>query len=467
MRRIVLWGSLVLVVVVAAAIVLLPRWLGSDASRQRVEAILSEALGREVTIEALEVAADASVLELRGVTVAQPEDLALDAPDEGPLLRAERVRLEVALGDLLDRRVVGLGRAEGVTLTVLERGGHTSVHGLGRRPKEGPDAAERPPAEPLALALDLELSEVLLRWVDLDRAEAIQMHDVALRGHLGDRAGTERSEREAVATLTASALELGGVGLREIMVQMRLHGPTIQLTRLHARVGAEGILEGHGVLGRAVAGEAGGPDGPDERDWSVALTLRNAALDGPLRDLAAIAIPAVVRVTGAPGEPTTGRLDATVALGGRGLHWESIAPSLHGTAALGLRDVVVPADTTVLELATLAGREPGPFLLDEARVELSVAEGWVTPTVLALGSLSLRVTGRVSVRGQLDLLVDLMPFVERFGGGTYATIARTTTTLPVRVTGSVREPKLAPPRVRDVAAGLLGGAIRRAIEPSP
>lgn len=465
MRRgwpsIALWTGLVLVLLVAAAVWLLPRWLGSDLSKARLEALLSEALGREVTIESLEIADDAPAIELRGVTVAQPPSLAV--PEEGPLLYAELVRLEVSLEELLARRVVGVARAHGVTLVVLERQGKTSVHGLGP-PKSTAAARGEPgePGEPIELALGIELHDVALRLLDLDRGEAIDVRDVAVRGHLGDELGDgPNSAREAMATLTAAALEVRGVALHDLMVQATLDETAIELPRVRAEVGEHGILEGRGRLGLPSA------KSKDERDWSVELTLTDAELDGPLRDLVATAVPVMVRATGSEGEPTTGRLGATVAIEGRGLRWASIEPSLRGTASLTLRDVEMPATATLLQLAELAGREPGPWTIATASAELRVEDGWLHPGAIVLGELRPRLEGRVSLQGQLDLTLDLMPLVEAFGGGTYAAVARTTTRIPVRITGTVREPELAPPRARDVAAGLLGGAVRRALTPDP
>ncbi len=456
MRRILLWGGLSLVVLLAAAVWLLPRWLSGDGARERVEAILSEALGREVTIEALEVGHDGPVVELRGVTVAQPPALA--TPEEGPLLHADRLRLEVGLEELLEREVIGSALAQGVTLVVLERGGRTSVHGLGR-PK---DATSAPKGEPPQLALDVELTDVSVRLVDLDRGEAIDVRDIEIRGHLSNQPDTSP---EAVATLEASALEVRGVALEDLMMQLRLDDDAVELVRLRARLGT-GTVDGHGRLGRPAKGSEASGEGTTPGDWNLELTLADIALDGPLRDLAATVVPSVVRATGAPGEPTTGRLGAQTQLSGEGLHWSTVEPSLRGRASVELREVVVPADTTVLRLAGFAGREAGPWAVDEVSAEVIVADGWIRPRTLVLGELRPSVKGRVSLHGELDLTIDLMPFVERFGGGTYATVARTTSRLPVRITGTVEDPELAPPRATDVAKGLLGGALRRALDSS-
>ncbi|MCA9705734.1 MAG: hypothetical protein KDK70_07795 [Myxococcales bacterium] len=274
MRRVVVWGALALVLAVAAAVWLLPRWLGSDAAKAKLEAILSEALGRPVSIESLEVGADAPVVDLYGVTVAQPPELV--APDGAPLLWARHVRLEVSLDQLLARQVVGSARAEGVVLVVLERGGHTSVHGLGpRREGRSPRAEAEAEAEPLAL--DVELEEVALRLVDLDRGEALEARDVALRGYLSAQPG---DEREAAATLTAEALEVGGVTLRELMAQLRLDDAAIALVRLHARLGAHGTLEGRGTLG---AGDGSAQaDAEDRKRSANAMIISGSILMGVL-----------------------------------------------------------------------------------------------------------------------------------------------------------------------------------------
>lgn len=451
-RRVVVWAGLAVVLLGVLAIVLLPRLLSTDAAREQLEEILSRVLGRPVTIEDLEVEASGPAVILRGVEVAQPAALAV--PEEGPLLRAEVLRVEASLDDLLEERVVGIAGGQGVALTVLERGGTTSMHGLGR--SAGTASPMRPAALPgRQLALDVELSSVQLRYVDLDRGESLDLSDVEMRGHLGDDAST----REAIATLTAATVDVLGVELHDLLTQVRIEGSALQLVRLRAGVGARGVLEGHGWLGPDPDAAPGG----EARDWSVSLELRDAALDGPLQDLLALAVPWVVQATGRPGRATTGQLGARVEAAGTGLHWTTIERTLHGAAELSLRDVAVPEDALLLDLAGLVGRERGPWTLEEAAIELSVAGGWIRPGPVQLGSLRPKVRGRISLRGELDLTVDVMPLVERYGGGIYATVAKATTSIPVRVTGTIDDPELAPPRPRDVARGLLGGALRRAL----
>lgn len=449
MRRKLLWGAFAILLVAGLAVAMLPRWLSGDLSRERLEAILTEALQREVTIESMELAEDAPVVELRGVRVAQPEGL--EGPEKRPLLYAGKVQLEASVEDLMEGRVVGLASAKDVTVVVLERGGETSVHGLGRRKKDGTE-----PKKPgRTLDLELELGEAAVHYVDLDHGEAIELNQIDLRAHLGQRSGDEGTERDALATLNAKSLTVRDIELTKLMVQVRLRDKALEVVRMQAGVG-EGTLSGNAKLLP--------PDGSkDNRDWSATLELTDADLDGPLRDIAALTVPWLVRATGAEGAATTGKLSAKIDVTGHGLRWKSILPSLAGSASLKLREVVVPPGSMLATLAKMAGRAEGSWAVGNVEVDVSMADQWISPQSIKLGELEPKIRGRISVEGELDLHVDLFPLVGLFGGGVYETVARTTTKLPVRVTGTVHEPKLAPPRVRDVAAGLIGGAVRRAL----
>ncbi|MEM7156069.1 MAG: AsmA-like C-terminal region-containing protein [Myxococcota bacterium] len=450
MRRKLLWGTFAVLVAVGLAVLMLPRWLSGDLSRERLEAILSEALDRTVTIESVELAEDAPVVELRGVRVAQPDGL--EDPEQRPLLHAARVRLEASVEDLLEGHVIGLASVEDVTVVVLERGGETSVHGLGRRRK--PAGETKPKRSDRTLDLELELQSASVHYVDLDREEAVALDEIDLRAHLGQRSGNEGVERDALATLNAASLTLHDIEFTQLMAQVRLRDRALEVVRVQATVG-EGTLSGHAKLLP--------PEDGKSRDWSVSLDLADTNLDGPLRDIAALTAPWIVRATGADGAATTGKLSAHIEAEGHGLRLRSILPSLRGSASLRLRDVVVPPGTMLADLATMVGRAEGRWEVGNVEVELDVADSWISPQTIKLGELEPKIKGRISIEGKLDLNVDLFPLVGLFGGGVYETVARTTTRLPVRITGTVHEPRLAPPRIRDVAAGLLGGAVRRAL----
>ncbi len=433
MRRLVV-AVIVVGLLVVGAMALLPRWLSDNEEvRAKVEAILSDALQRSVTIERL-VVDEWSHVVLWGVTVAQPDEL--DAPQRDPMLRVERVELSVELEHLLKRDVIGRLDAHDVTMVVLERGGRTSVHGLGRPP----DPSRRS-TDPPDLALDIALHSGTLQWVDLDRDESLDVRGLTLEGHLSNRA---QSERQAAVELSAGVVAFHDIEVHQVAAVVELHDRAVELQSLSAEV-ADGRLEGSARLGRI------DHKGATPTDWSVALTLRDSTL-AELRTWVRAPAP----LPSATDPALEGTLDATVELTGEGLRWSTVEPSVRGTVSIALRHMKVPDQSVVLRLAELAGREPGPWSIEEVSISVRVDEGWVHPRSLALGELRPSVGGRVSLSGQLDLTVDLMPLVEVFGGGVYAKLARTTASLPVRIEGTLRDPSLAAPSARDVAKGLLG-----------
>jgi hypothetical protein len=135
--------------------------------------------------------------------------------------------------------------------------------------------------------------------------------------------------------------------------------------------------------------------------------------------------------------------------------------------------VLLPKGSLLVTLAGLIGRDTNePWSLGASTIEFTVGQGWVTlAKVTADGTTSLPnqlpIGGRVSLDGELDLNADLMPLVPLFGGGVYASVASVATSLPVKVTGTIDAPKLAPPSVSDVGKSLLGGVIRRSLGTAP
>jgi hypothetical protein len=129
----------------------------------------------------------------------------------------------------------------------------------------------------------------------------------------------------------------------------------------------------------------------------------------------------------------------------------------------------VPEGSLITLVAALGGRPPGPLRLSHASASFELADEWVQlGTMVSDGAaFDPHVRGRVALDGRLDLTVDLMPVVEAFGGGAYAQASRYTTSLPVRIEGTAQAPELKPPALEDVARGLVGAAIERALTEPP
>jgi hypothetical protein len=422
---------------IALGFALAQRWLGSDDARERLERVLSDALGRAVTIGALEVDAPGGSVDLRNVTIASGEGFA-----GAPLLRAGTLHLHVALDRLLDREVVGVVQARALDLHVAVQGGRTNLEGL----------IGHGTGEPVDLHLDLEIEASRVVIEDVDRAESLELDGVGLRALLSNRA----AERSADATVSIARVGLHANELNEVSFVASARDGELEIRELRATPGQRGSVTGSGRARWTGA-----------RDWSFSLAAEGVDLAGEVVPLVAAVYPLLAAVAADPTAPVRGEAGATLELRGRGFHWTSVRPTLAGRGSVSLAKLEIPARSLVLQLAELAGRPARPLTVERGRAEIEIADDWI-----ALGRVeiegapfTLPVRGRVSLGGELDLVVDLMPAVRAFGGGVYAAVARTTSSLPVRVRGTTDAPELAPPTPGDVARGLVGGLILRALEP--
>lgn len=445
--RILVWSVLALVVIGAVAIALVPRLLRTDAAREELERVLSDALGRPVTIGEMQIATGAPQVELHEVVV---HDV---APFEGlgsggPLVQAGRLHMEIGLEALLSREVVGSVRGEGITLHVVKKDGRLNLAGLGR------GTAAR--AAPVDMHLDVELQGARVLIEDLDRDESIELLDVGVRALLSNRG----SERDARLTVTIAELDLHGVVAHDVLMQGHVSDEAWVVSWVHARIGEEGSLEGSATIS---------PHTGAAPSFRARAELSDVAMDGPAADAVAALFPVLAAMRGEGATAIRGRVGATLSLTGSGLSWATIAPTLEGEGEVRLDDVRVPAQALALQLAKLAGRAPGPWTLPHGSARFSIADGWVVLSEVRTeeGGFDAKVSGRVSLAGELDLSVDLMPLVKVFGGGLYAEAARLSTSIPVRIGGTVHAPKLQPPSPGEVARGLAGGLLRRVLTDPP
>ena len=127
----------------------------------------------------------------------------------------------------------------------------------------------------------------------------------------------------------------------------------------------------------------------------------------------------------------------------------------------------LPAEALLSRLVALAGDDENGVSLEHGAVTFSVHDGWIDLEKVELEqrAVAIPVTGRVSLAGNLDLRVDLLPLVKLVGGGAYASVSRIASSIPVRVRGTLEDPEIEPPTAGDVGTSLLGGLIRRHLEP--
>jgi hypothetical protein len=431
-RTIVLVSTLV---VVAVLVILVVRWF-DDGPRARLEAILSDALNREVTIGALEIDAAARAVELRDVTVANPTGL--PGP---PFLRLQQVRLEVSLQELLDGRIVGTVDARGLDLRIVRFADGTNLEGM------LPTRAQRED-DPPEVHLEFRVQGSRIALEDLERAQTLTLDGVSLEGLVSNRDRIPIAE----ARLDVEEVDLGDIRLRELELVAHASEDGVRVPSLRGTVGAAGRLTGSGRLHLR-----------DANSWAFELAAQGVALDRDVMPIVQRFFP--VLATATADDSVRGLVDVEVQLAGRGLQWDAIAGSLEGTGKLTVQDLAVPGDALLVSLAALAGRPPAPLSVEDASATFTFAERWIELSRVDTGDEELRlpVSGRISFAGELDMTVDLMPLVEVYGGGVYENVARYATSIPVRIGGTIDAPAVRPPTARDVAGSVGGALLRRSL----
>ncbi len=422
----------------------LPRVLDSDALRHEIEARLSAALNRTVTIERIEVDADEAAATLHGVSIADPEALG-----GGALLEARSLRMHVGLDALRHGAIEGDVEASGVVLRVVRAGGTTNLHGLGRPRSEST-------RKPVPMDLAVSLQDARVELVDQDTGQAATLAGVSVRAVVG----AEAEQRRAGIDVGIGEVVFDDLRLRDVALRGRFEPDALAVTRLSASWGQHARIEGSG---RVMLSAQGKPT-----RWEAKLAVAEAEIDDDLAPVAVRLFPALASwqqaVADAP-ETRWGRMSVSGSVSGVGIAWPAMRPSLVGEGSVTLLDVRIPAETLVARIARIAGHEGGPLVLSRASATVSLADQWVTlQRVTSEGELSVPpISGRVALDGRLDLNVDLMPLVEAYGGGVYARLRGVTSSIPVRVAGTVDDPEIKAPAATSIAKGLLGGLRHRVV----
>ncbi len=440
LARPLVWTLVGLAVLGVVALLAIPRCASSEGVREEIERRLTEAIGRPVTIGAIEVTDAATRAELRDVTIAPPAGLA----EHGEFLRIGSLQFDVGTDALRRGDVTGAVVGRDVALSLVRAGEQTSIDGLGRRSATTP--------KQVALDLAFELRDVQVTLRDVDRDETMTLDGVGLRGVLSHRG----DERDAGVQVTIDTVDVAGVSLRNVLLSGSDHDGVFAVHRLRAEIG-EGTIEGRGRFDPTA--------GDDVPSWRVDVEADEVALDGPVASLVARLYPVVAGET----EGMAGSIGATVSLTGQGLTRARALQTLRGHGKVVLHDLSFSDTSLAAALFELAGAGDGQVQLAEATAAFRIEQGWVhlDEVTSSEPSLDLRLRGRVSLAGELDVSVDLMPLVRRFGGGIYEQAARYTTRLPIGIGGTLRAPALAAPPVEEVAKGVLGGLLRRALTEPP
>jgi AsmA protein len=287
--------------------------------------------------------------------------------------------------------------------------------------------------------------------LDLDRLEAAMS-----RGRGGSRAPVE--QLAASGTLRFDRVVRGRVELRDVATHVQLRNGTVQLRDAHAR------WQGARV----------DPSG------SV-IDLRGAVPSWRLRTR--VEGLEVARALAALGRdvPLAGTLDATIDLAGRGAEWTVVRRSLEGAGSLSVTDAAWTELDLGAEVASrLAeglrqlGQRPaevgealarGRTTLRVLGAEVAIGDEAVTlrdPIVLETELASARVEGRIGLDRSLALTGTLIvppALIERVAGVRPSEPIE----LPVRIGGTLGEPRVALPPPRELARRLVEPAARAGV----
>jgi uncharacterized protein involved in outer membrane biogenesis len=447
MWKIVKW-LFVLVVVLFLGIVLGgPFILSSEPGRKEIESALTKALRRDVSIGKLDVGFLYSSIELRELAIQNPAGY-----PKAALFAAEGIKLDVPLGDALKGTFKGSLKGDGLDVLLQRKGGGTNLDGIGGEGGGGggepgpgkPDTPEpekpRKPAEKgpdLDLALELTDSRVTIE--DLDKGEKLVLEGVGVSMRFTNRA----DQRDAGIRIRIDSIDRGGIQLRDLQLDAKESDGWLDLEKIEAHLAGQGQISGTGRM-QLKGGDA----------WQVKLGASSVKLTDDLMPIVSSLYPFAAKAEG----QADGQLDASFDVRGNGLTWEALKPSLVGKGQVLLTGLNLPAGSVIAKLGEFAGRTPGALQVKDAGAEFGLSQGWIAFNRLSAETHEARydLAGRVSLDGQLDLTMDLMPLVKRYGGGkTYKDVSKHVDKIPVEIKGTSASPKFGLPKAEDLLKGIV------------
>ncbi len=448
MWRIVKWLFVLVVVLFLLAFLGGPFLLSSEPGRKEIEASLTRALARPVSIGKLDVGMFYASIELEQLAIKNPEGY--PAAD---FFKAGGLKLDVPLWEAMKGHFQGTLKGEGLEVLIQRRGGGSNLDGIGGAksggaggPKESPKPSEpkSPEQKPggteegpdLDLALELTNSKITVE--DLDKGEKLVLDGVGFWMQLTNRA----DQRNTGIKIRVNSIDRGGLHVRDLLLDAKESGGWLDLEKIEAHLAGGGQLKGNGRL-QLRDGDA----------WQVKLDAVGVKLTDDLMPIVGSLYPLAAKAEG----QADGQLDAAFDVRGNGLTWEAVKPTLLGKGQVTLTGLNLPSGSVVAKLAEFAGRSPGGVQINDAGAEFGVSQGWLQFNRLSAKTHEARydLAGRVSLEGQLDLTMDLMPLVKTFGGGnTYREVSRRVDKIPVGIKGTSASPKFALPKAEELLKGV-------------
>jgi len=448
MWRTVKWLFVLVVVLFLVIFVGLPLVASSDRGRDQIEGILTKALHRPVTIGKLDVGLFFRSWEMKDLAIANPEGY-----PQASIFKAGGLKLDASLAKVLDGQVQGKLTGQGLEVLVQRKGGGSNLDGLGgakgggagEPPSQPGGKPEEKPGEPgaekgpdLDLALELTNSKVTVE--DLDKGEKLVLEGVGVWMQLTNRANA----RNTGIKIRVDSIDRNGLHVRDLELDAKENGSWLDLEKIEARLAGQGQLKGDGRL-QIKGGDA----------WQVKLDAVGVKLGSDLMPIVGSLYPFAAKAEG----QADGQLDASFDVRGNGLTWAAMKPSLVGNGSVKLTGLSLPAGSVVAQLAEFAGRPAGGVQMTSGGAEFGLGQGWISFTRLSGKTFDAQydLAGRASLDGQLDLTMDLMPLVKRFGGGkTYKDVSQHVDKIPVQIKGTSASPKFALPKAEELLKSAVG-----------
>lgn len=420
------WTVRILLLVAAACVLGFVGWTCGDGPRALVEQRLAQALGRDVSIDAMEF--NNGVLELEGVRIGSPPSFA-----GRPLLGAGSIQLAPGWIDLACGRVTGTFVAADVRVAIDKRGGLTNAHGLGKRRERG---SER------VLDLEVTLVDAQVDVTDLDLRESLSLQGINATLQVSNR-DTEHDAADLV--LDAKRIRIRGVGIDDVHAELNVTPRRVQLGSFKGRVGQHGVVRAGGELSIE-----------SQTPWRAVLEAEGVKIDEDVFGAVAAFYPGIAGSADIPD----GTVGLSLDVRGRGLR---ASGALEGTLELELESIRFARQSLFAQLLVLAGRGDVVPGLDRVQVRGTFANGWFVFDAIETKPADIlpEVQGRVSLGGALELNVELRPLLTALDAGHRDALLDLTTSFPVRVEGTVAQPSIGPPRWGAIGTGLAGGLLHR------
>ena len=419
-----------LVVLVVVALFGVPALLSSDWGRGRLEEGLSKALQRDITIESISIGFLFQSVEAEGVRMAHPDDF-----PEGDTFAAGFVAFETSWSDLMEGRLRGSLRGKQVELNVLQRGDRTTLDGLGGDRDGEPSEGETPP-----LDISVLLTDCSVTYHDLvsDQKTQIVGLDVDVRLQ------SEKNSNRGKLHIRAPELRHDPLVVKNIEILARIDPAALTLHNVRGTIGGAGELSASAKLDLGAT-----------KNWSAKVSANSVAIDAALMPLVATLYPFASAAEG----QLEGNLAASFDVTGSGMTWAAARPTIAGKGEIKLANLRLPQQSVAGQLASLAGGGADALSLNDTGAQFSIANEWLNFQRLSASGKEARydMSGRVSMDGELDLTMDLLPLVKLFGGGAYKDAKKYVDKLPVKIQGTTARPRLRAPD----AASLAGNALEK------